>query len=428
MPHIFGKIKNNSMLEELLSHAEGNNAIISRMKKILSPFFLRRLKSEVSLELKPKEETINRCKLTDVQSKFYADLVARSKKQLEARLEAKQDAKDAKEKAKQAKLKAKELSRKRKSSKTIDVDDEEVEEDDEEEMLDLDQIDLVDEEKKGKKKKEKALTTNQMMTNLLMELRKISNHPLLCKNFYYKDEQIREIKQILRMNDNEFIGYTMEEMDEIFLDYSDYEIHCIAQNQTRNLLEKYIIPDTFIVECSTKCLKLNELLDAERKKGNKVLVFSMMTRVLDILEEVLSMQDISFCRLDGTTPVNDRQDIIDLFSGDKTIPVMLLSTLAGGLGINLTCANVVIFYDISFNPQVERQAEDRAHRLGQEKTVYIHRIIVDDSVDNNILEMSTTKRELNDSMLEEGSYAAANDNNSKLESKKIVKLLTSILA
>ena len=89
------------------------------------------------------------------------------------------------------------------------------------------------------------------------------------------------------------------------------------------------------------------------------------------------------------------------------IGVFLLSTKAGGLGINLTSADVVVFFDISFNPQVERQAEDRVHRLGQEKAVKVIKLITEDSIEENILKMANQKKELNDVMLIEGSYTAA---------------------
>jgi SWI/SNF-related matrix-associated actin-dependent regulator of chromatin subfamily A containing DEAD/H box 1 len=84
--------------------------------------------------------------------------------------------------------------------------------------------------------------------------------------------------------------------------------------------------------------------------------------------------DYSCVRLDGDTPVADRQAIIDSYNDDSSIFVFLLSTLAGGVGINLASADTVIFYDISFNPQVDRQAEDRCHRIGQERDVTIYKV------------------------------------------------------
>jgi SWI/SNF-related matrix-associated actin-dependent regulator 1 of chromatin subfamily A len=110
---------------------------------------------------------------------------------------------------------------------------------------------------------------------------------------------------------------------------------------------------------SCKTSKLRDMLRAEIAARRKTLVFSQMTRLLDIVEVVLHDDDIEFVRLDGSTPIDERQPLIDRFNSSATLCVFLLSTRAGGLGINLASAETVIFYDISFNPQVERQVSAR---------------------------------------------------------------------
>jgi SNF2 family DNA or RNA helicase len=112
-------------------------------------------------------------------------------------------------------------------------------------------------------------------------------------------------------------------------------------------------------------------------------------------------------RLDGSTAIAERQPLIDRFNNEPDLQVFLLSTRAGGLGINLTSATRVIFYDSGFNPQVERQAEDRCHRLGQEKVVTVHRLVLQKSIDEDILQLASEKTRLNDMMLEEGNFVAA---------------------
>ena len=87
---------------------------------------------------------------------------------------------------------------------------------------------------------------------------------------------------------------------------------------------------------------------------------------------------MEFLRLDGSTPVNDRQHLINTFS-TSDIPVFLLSTKAGGLGINLTMADVVILHDLDFNPENDRQAEDRSHRIGQTKPVLVYKLVAEDT-------------------------------------------------
>jgi SNF2 family DNA or RNA helicase len=122
-------------------------------------------------------------------------------------------------------------------------------------------------------------------------------------------------------------------------------------------------------------MKLKPILVKLMKENHRVLVFSQMTKVLDILELFLAQLKYEYVRLDGSTPVEDRQGLIDLFNTNKEIPLFLLSTKAGGVGINLNTADTVIFFDLSFNYQVDRQAEDRCHRIGnEEKQVKIMKV------------------------------------------------------
>lgn len=128
--------------------------------------------------------------------------------------------------------------------------------------------------------------------------------------------------------------------------------------------------------------------------------------MLDVLEYFIQDLKYSYVRMDGKTTVPERQKLIDQYNNNDEIFIFLLSTIAGGLGINLTTADTVIFYDISFNPQVDRQAEDRCHRLGQKKPVTIYKMLVQGSCEQQMLEMAQEKTTLNDLMLEEGKYDA----------------------
>ncbi|KAJ2241079.1 DNA-dependent ATPase fun30 [Coemansia sp. RSA 475] len=114
--------------------------------------------------------------------------------------------------------------------------------------------------------------------------------------------------------------------------------------------------------------------------------------MLNILEAVFELWNIEYYRLDGQTKVAERQGLIDQFnSPESTAPVFLLSTKAGGFGINLTGSNVVVIYDAGNNPSEERQAEDRAHRVGQVKDVRVYKLIGTNTVDEVILESSRSK-------------------------------------
>lgn len=99
-----------------------------------------------------------------------------------------------------------------------------------------------------------------------------------------------------------------------------------------------------------------------QKDKSRVLIFSQFTMVLDILENILKTMKFKYLRMDGQTKVEERQSLIDAFNEDESHKIFLLSTKAGGFGINLTGANVVIMYDLDFNPHNDKQAEDRAHR------------------------------------------------------------------
>uniref|UniRef100_A0A0R3PZV7 Helicase C-terminal domain-containing protein n=1 Tax=Angiostrongylus costaricensis TaxID=334426 RepID=A0A0R3PZV7_ANGCS len=129
-------------------------------------------------------------------------------------------------------------------------------------------------------------------------------------------------------------------------------------------------------------------------QGDKVLIFSQFTSILDILEVYLRIRKYTFRRLDGSTPVMERQEMINEYNNDPELFVFLLSTRAGGLGINLTSANHIILHDIDFNPYNDKQAEDRCHRMGQEKSVFVTRLVSKDTVEVDILCLARKKLQL----------------------------------
>jgi superfamily II DNA or RNA helicase len=143
---------------------------------------------------------------------------------------------------------------------------------------------------------------------------------------------------------------------------------------------------------SSKLELLLETLEEVLDEGHKALVFSQWTSLLDLVEPVLRSKDIRFTRLDGTT--RDRQAVVDGFQDPAGPPVMLLSLKAGGTGLNLTAADNVFLLDPWWNPAVEDQAADRAHRIGQDKPVIVHRLIAGDTVEERILALQDHKRTL----------------------------------
>lgn len=185
------------------------------------------------------------------------------------------------------------------------------------------------------------------LLNVMMELRKCCNHPYLIKG--------------------------------------------VEQNETDHLSLKEQVYQT-LVDASGKMVLIDKLLPKLKAGGHKVLIFSQMVRVLDILEDYLVWKGYTHERLDGRIRGNDRQAAIDRFSKpDSDRFVFLLCTRAGGLGINLTAADTVIIFDSDWNPQNDVQAQARCHRIGQEKSVKVYRLITRNTYEKHMFERASKK-------------------------------------
>jgi superfamily II DNA or RNA helicase len=156
---------------------------------------------------------------------------------------------------------------------------------------------------------------------------------------------------------------------------------------------------------SSKLERLLEALEDVVADGHRALVFSQWTSLLDLIEPHLTAAGIGFTRLDGTT--TDRAGVVAIFQDEAGPPVMLLSLKAGGTGLNLTAADHVFLIDPWWNPAVEDQAADRAHRIGQDKPVMVYRMVARDTVEERILELQARKRALADAALADAGGAAA---------------------
>ncbi|MBA0805582.1 hypothetical protein Gohar_005081 [Gossypium harknessii] len=176
---------------------------------------------------------------------------------------------------------------------------------------------------------------------------------------------------------------------------------------------------------SAKCQALAKLLPSLKRSGHRVLIFSQWTSMLDILEWTLDVIGVTYKRLDGSsTQVTDRQTIVDDFNNDTSIFACLLSTRAGGQGLNLTGADTVIIHDMDFNPQIDRQAEDRCHRIGQIRPVTIYRLVTKGTVDENVYEIAKRKLTLDAAVLESGIDI---ENEGDTSEKTMGQILTSLL-
>ncbi|KAM9146686.1 helicase SRCAP isoform 4-T4 [Pangshura tecta] len=167
-------------------------------------------------------------------------------------------------------------------------------------------------------------------------------------------------------------------------------------------------PDLRLIQYDCGKLQTLDLLLRQLKAGaHRVLIFTQMTRMLDVLEQFLNYHGHIYLRLDGSTRVEQRQALMERFNADKRIFCFILSTRSGGVGVNLTGADTVVFYDSDWNPTMDAQAQDRCHRIGQTRDVHIYRLISERTVEENILKKANQKRMLGDMAIEGGNFTTA---------------------
>lgn len=157
-----------------------------------------------------------------------------------------------------------------------------------------------------------------------------------------------------------------------------------------------------LIADSGKMQVLDPLLRKLKAEGHKVLIYSQFTRVLDILEDYCGKTLLKFVRLDGQSALADRRDIVADWQANEELFVFLLSTRAGGVGLNLTAADTVIFFDSDWNPTQDLQAMDRAHRLGQERPVTVYRLISPGTIEERMLVRAQQKSRINDLVIKGG--------------------------
>ncbi|KAJ1942028.1 DNA-dependent ATPase fun30, partial [Linderina pennispora] len=301
---------------------------IEQAKTLLRPFVLRRRKVDVLGDLPKKTEHITRIDLTEAQRALYDQIMPEESEGVRQQLM---------------------------------------------------QLEVGEESSGAAKQKQSWIST-------FMEMRKVADHPLLLRSHYTKKTLEKMAKQLLREPDYADANYTyvLEDMEVC----SDFELHKICTTYPR--MQRFKLTDSVLVD-SGKVSQLKLIVDECVEKKEKLLVFSQFTSMLDVLESVLGIWQVEYCRLDGQTKVDERQAMIDEFNNTERFPVFLLSTKAGGFGINLTSANVVVIFDSGNNPSEERQAEDRAHRVGQTKDVRVYRFIANGTIDEDIWECSRSK-------------------------------------
>ncbi|GKD17758.1 protein chromatin remodeling 19 [Tanacetum coccineum] len=356
--------------------------LIARMKSILGPFILRRLKSDVMQQLVPKVQRVEYVLMETEQREAYQESIEEYRAFANAR------------------------------------------------MLKSGQVN-------------NSSLPKRQISNYFVQFRKIANHPLLVRHIYTDKDVVRFAKML---HPKGVFGdeCTVDRVIEELKSYNDFSIHRLllyyGNSTSENLSDDHVM-------ISAKCRALAGLLPTLVHGGHRVLIFSQWTSMLDILEWALDVIGITYRRLDGrlkrayvnlekligpyisdydfNTQVTERQTIVDTFNNDTSINACLLSTRAGGQGLNLTGADTVIIHDMDFNPQIDRQAEDRCHRIGQTKPVTIYRLVTKDTVDENVYEIAKRKLVLDAAMLESGIEV---ENEGELSDNKTMgEILSSLL-
>lgn len=226
--------------------------------------------------------------------------------------------------------------------------------------------------------------------SILMDMRKLANHPMLLRSFF-TDAKLREVAKAL-VHDSFYKNNNAKEIFEDIAPLSDLKVHQLG-NKYLSIRGMVKVPNDIVLN-SGKFKHLDKLLPEMRAGGHRVLIFSQFVMVLDLVEMYLNHKGYKFVRLDGSTAVSDRQILIEQYTDDEDIFIFLLSTKAGGLGINLTKADRAIIHDIDFNPYNDKQAEDRCHRIGQTKDVVIHKLISEGTIEEGMYAIAREKLQL----------------------------------
>ncbi|KAI9768848.1 MAG: hypothetical protein M1840_004662 [Geoglossum simile] len=282
LPDVFGE---SEAFDQWFSGQEGDqDQVVQQLHRVLRPFLLRRVKSDVEKSLLPKKEVNLYIGMSEMQVKWYQKILEK----------------------------------------------------------DIDAVNGA-----GGKKESKT-----RLLNIVMQLRKCCNHPYLFEGAEPGPP------------------YTTDE-------------HLIFN--------------------AGKMVMLDKLLRRMRSQGSRVLIFSQMSRVLDILEDYCVFREFQYCRIDGSTAHEDRITAIDEYNkpGSEKF-IFLLTTRAGGLGINLTSADIVVLYDSDWNPQADLQAMDRAHRIGQTKQVVVFRFVTENAIEEKVLERAAQKLRLDQLVIQQG--------------------------
>ncbi|OSD06773.1 hypothetical protein PYCCODRAFT_1430963 [Trametes coccinea BRFM310] len=351
---------------------------VSRAKKMMTPFVLRRRKDQVLQDLPKKTERIEWCEMTPLQKSIYNDALQRSRKTI---FDLEKDGAETPDAPSAANGRGKAPKKKTRAN--------------------------------GRTKDKMYLENS---SNVLMDLRKAASHPMLFRR-RFTDEMLTSIAKLL-LKEPDFkkrgaiFDYVKEDMEVM----TDAELQAFCA--TYKSLRRFVQDEECYMQAG-KIKALLKLLDQYQKEGRRILIFSQFTQILDIIQKVLDIKKVKYLVLTGSTPVDVRQTLVDEFTEDESIPVFLLSTKAGGMGINLTAASVVIMFDQDFNPHNDKQAQDRAYRIGQKRDVEVVKLITKGSIEEDMLALGMTKLALDEAV-------AGEDAEERVETEMKLSLMNAV--
>jgi len=389
LPQIFPPLLADAMREGSGTGAKPDvnitDAQAKRARKLLAPFVLRRVKSDVLKELQPKLEEELSLPMPAAQRASYRAILAQAKAQAKARAStakgsAKRQGPGRGSRASRSAAVVEDLGRGVKRGAPGGGPDYC------REGKILQPAAAAERMLKRPGAAEEAASSSaahetaaQASKNLFFELRAAAMHPCLLRRHYASDAQLDTIAAAAHAAGSFGAHASLVMVRAELTGNSDFRLHQLCAEI--DSLKKLALPPRLLFD-SAKLKLLATLLPQLCADGHRALVFSQSTQMLDILQEFLGSGSgglgLKHLRLDGSTPVAERQEMIDEFqrseAGAAQVFCFLLSTRAGGQGINLTAADTVIIHDLDWNPMLDVQAEDRAHRIGQTREVRVIRL------------------------------------------------------
>ncbi|GFE52923.1 SNF2 family protein [Babesia ovis] len=323
-------------------------------QRLIAPFILRRRKRTVMHELPEKRTFVVPCKMTGIQLELYM-------KEVESKVAQNRDVLVQKYKVTESDVR----SMCNGSSKNYDL----------------------------------SHRDDFLVKSMIFRMRRICNHPLLVRGAYYKEELLKKLINYYWSKVEGYKGNPLDRVEKEIRSWSDFEIHRSLHSllSMEPRLERFLIPKEEFMG-SAKIRELFRIIEAVEQNKQKALVFSQFTMYLDLIEECirLNFPHLCYLRLDGGHKPESRTDIVESFTNDDNITLLLISTKAGGVGLNLTVASTVILMDQDWNPHNDVQAEDRSHRIGQTQTVEVYKLLCEGSVEEYIMECCRRKLMLDD--------------------------------